>query len=139
MYFGPDGHGTDQHKAKNIFDVKTNKAKNDLIINLINDIYDQIKIYHLMRKQLNDSNKALARCSQCENEQSKKQYFCEANEYGDKFLEKDCLTSKEEIYKQKEESENIINELQKNLMNLSEALRIYLKIEWNCAKNRDKC
>ena len=73
LYFGPDGHGTDQAKAKDIFDVKTNKAKNDLIISLINNIYNQVKIYHQMRKILNDSNKDLARCSQCENAQSKTQ------------------------------------------------------------------
>ena len=139
LYFGPDGHGPDQHKAKNIFDEETNNAKNDLIVGLINDIYNQIKYYNHACKIFDNCHNEIAKCCECESAQADKQYFCQINEEGDRFSENDCLNFKEKINKQEKESYNIIHGLPENLNSLSEAMRIYLKKEWDCAKNRNKC
>lgn len=142
LYFGPDGHGSDQKKATDIFDEKTNDAKNGLIVGLINDIYGQIIRYHHEQKLLDNCRKELAKCAECENgqtdKQTDKQYVCKINEY-EKFSENDCLNFKDKISKEVEESNTAIRRLSENLNNLSEAMRIYLKIEWDRAKKRDKC
>jgi hypothetical protein len=139
LYFGPDGHGADLNKATNIFDAQTNNGKNDLIVNLINEIYFQIKKYYDASRTLEQCNKELTKCVECENGRAYKQYFCEKDEYGDKFSDDDCENCKEKIKIQEENSYAVISGLQENLEKLSEAMRIYLKIEWNNAKNRNKC
>lgn len=139
LYFGPDGHVGDQNKANDIFDEKTNNAKNDLIIDLINRIYKQIKDYHRAQKIFENCHKELLKCLECEKAYANKQYICEVNEDGDKFIENDCLNHQEEVNKQERESYKIIHGLSEDLESLSKAMRIYLKIEWNHAKNRDKC
>jgi hypothetical protein len=53
-------------------------------------------------------------------------------------LESDCINRWKDIEKRQEESKEVIHGLSDNLKKLSEAMRIYLKIEWNNAKNRDK-
>lgn len=139
LYFGPDGDGIEQNKFNNILDKQTNNAKNDSIVELINIICVQIKKYHEARKKLNDCYEKLGECARCENENENKQYFCENNDYGDKFSDEQCASFKENIHLEETKNASIIQELHKNLNKLSEAMRIYLKIEWNSAKKRDKC
>jgi alkaline phosphatase len=74
LYFGPDGQGADQNKATNIFDVKTNNAKNDLIVELINEIYSQLEKYYQARDTHSKCTEELGECAKCENDEEYKQF-----------------------------------------------------------------
>lgn len=87
LYFGPDKPGT--KKATDMYDAKTNKGKNDLIITHINKISEMMYQYV----------KAPAENTDCD-------------------VSRVCL---------KEDIESALHEL-------SEAIRIYGKIEWDKAK-----
>ena len=136
LYFGPDNNTSYQQSASDILDPQTNNAKNTMIIALINTIHNQIKEYRYARHTLNICYIELARCSECEENNSDKKCFCEHNEYGDKFTKSDCLRCKANLQAQETKSYSVITELPANLELLSEAMRIYFKLEWNCAKNR---
>ncbi|WP_373263012.1 hypothetical protein [Hungatella hathewayi] len=138
LYFGPDGNGADPNKASNILDEQTNNAKNNLIVDLINTICNQIKNYHREEESLKYNKELRSNCSRCESEMENKQYLCETNKYGDKFSEDNCVAYKKELDSKISASYNTIYELYKNINILSETMRIYLKIEWNSAKNREK-
>ena len=137
LYFGPDGNGTDSNKASDILDEQTNNAKNELIVDLINKICDQIKDYHGEVESLKYNKGEQSKCSKCESEMDSKQYLCDINEY-DKFSENNCVVYKKELDSKIETSYKNIRELHNNIKKLTEAMRIYLKIEWNSAKNREK-
>lgn len=137
LYFGPDSNCNEEGKAKTIDDVHTNNAKNEMIKNLIDEINTLIKGYQMYSYTVKRCEKESAKCAQCENAYSGKQYQCEKNEYGDKFTDEDC-----EDFKKRNEDERVNNLskcelLHEDLEKLSKSLSIYLKIEWNHAKLRN--
>lgn len=138
LYFGPDGNEDINNNAVDIYDMNTNNAKNNLMVKLINEIFNQLKSYYMMKETFLESHQELVKCIECEEVENAKVYFCEKNEYGDKFLDGDCIRRKDELHVQENKSYEIIHGLSENLIKLSEAMRVYLKIEWKNTKTREK-
>ncbi|KOR55613.1 hypothetical protein FDA33_10520 [Clostridium botulinum] len=137
LYFGPDGTG--ENKAKDICDTMTNKAKNEMIVTLINKLFEQLKLYFSEKKAYDRSREELAQCSACENTEHERIYDCVKYQYEGvdiNFTESDCKQLQEENQKKQKISMENIKALFDNINLLTEAMRIYLKIEWNCTKSR---
>lgn len=118
-----------------IFDLLTNNGKNELIIQLINEIHELIKIYPAMIYELKEADKELLSCEVCKYERKER---CPRNDYGDKFSDDECLEHKRKYHKIKCEKNNKIIKLHEDLYKLTDVMRKYLKIEWNRAKKREK-
>lgn len=138
LYFGPDGTERNKKKAQDICDKDTNNAKNEMIVTLINELFKQLKKYFNVKRELNRCHAESVECKKCENAESEKLFLCEKNEYGDKFTEDDCKASQEERKNNEKNYKQQYNEVFANIELLTEAIRIYLKIEWTCTKNREK-
>lgn len=137
LYFGPDSQINEKEKAKNLFDEKNNHAKNAMIIELINEINSRIPKYRKIKIDIKEKRKNLADCARCEGDSSAKQYICVTDEYGSKFTETECNYFKSYADKKLSEYYSECQKLHQCIKTLSESLRIYLKLEWNRAKNRD--
>lgn len=138
LYFGPDGTESNKKKAQNICDKDTNNAKNEMIVALINELFNQLKTYFIIKEELNRCRAESGQCCRCENAESKKLYLCEKNEYGDKFTEDDCKASQKKWKNSEKNYKQQCNKVFDNIDLLTKAMRIYLKIEWTCTKNREK-
>ena len=138
LYFGPDGTERNKKKAKDICDKDTNNAKNEMIVALINELFDQLKTYFNAKIELNRCYAESGECSKCKNAESEKLFLCEKNEYGDKFTEDDCKASQEKRKHSEKNYKQHCNKVFASMDLLTEAMRIYLKIEWTCTKNREK-
>lgn len=138
LYFGPDGTERGKNKAQDICDMDTNNAKNEMIVDLINELFNQLKIYFNVKNELNRCHDELVECIECENAESGKSFICEKNEYGDKFTENDCKQSQEKRQNREKYYYQQYEKVFDNMDLLTEAMRIYLKIEWTCTKNREK-
>lgn len=137
LCFGPDDFNQDNHKAKDISDKTTNNAKNEMIINLINRLFNQLDGYFVCKSELKSAQLALSECSACENVEGEKRYNCLKNEY-DNFTEDDCKQAQSLYIESRDNCMSEIKDLFSNLNLLTEAMRIYIKIEWNYTKSRNK-
>lgn len=137
LYFGPDADGLVDDNS-NILDKHSNKAKNEKIVKLIQDICDGTETYFLNLQWISQHESSLSRCKECKDSE----YIfetCEIIECGQ--LSADEQNRKCESYKNynmecvhKYVVQN--NEFKSKITTLIEAMRIYLKIEWNRTKER---
>lgn len=123
LYFGPDTSKEKGATASDICDQKTNAGKNKMIVDLINQIYEQIKKYFINIKSSDLAQNSLNQCNDCKNNEEP---LCPTD---------NCATRQNVLYRDKLHADADIYELQGNIALLSEAMRIYLKLEWNKAKH----
>ena len=135
LYFGPDGKNIEDINNVSISDPFTNDGKNELIIQLIDEINELINMYPAVIYELKEANKELLDCDICKIEGKER---CPSNEYGDKFSDNECFEYRSKYYKIKCENSNKKIKLYGDLHKLTDVMRKYLKIEWNRAKNREK-
>lgn len=138
LYFGPDNNLSDEILAENLLDRQTNKGKNDNLVKYINDLFEIIKKYHPNISSIKTLIVEQSKCSECEHlkkHNGGEKYNCEKEECTP-FNEEDCAKT-QKYYKEKlEESRSLVQSVNGDLQKLSEIMRIYLKIEWNRAKER---
>lgn len=142
LYFGPDGNNSNSKKAKGILDKDTNNGKNELIVQSIQNIVKEFKNYTDARYEMEKNRSTALYCDLCDLERIENRRLDPICECQDEdggvypFTDNDC----EEVKLKTKEKENKYSDLEKDmkakLENLSEAMRIYLKIEWNKTKNR---
>lgn len=141
LYFGPDGINENKNKAQNICDRITNKAKNEMIVTLINKLFEQLEAYFSNEKLYKTYHTNSVKCFACENAENGKTISCAKDEYEGEveyFTEFDCKKSQEKNRKLELSCIKRREELFYNINLLTEAMRIYLKIEWNYTKSRLK-
>jgi len=141
LYFGPDGIEENKKKAQDVCDRSTNNAKNEMIVALINKLFDQLKAYFLNESEYKRYHTGLVDCIACENSENGKIISCEKDCYEGEmiyFTEDDCKVFQEEYKKGEKSCVERRNDLFNNINLLTEVMRIYLKIEWNYTKNRKK-
>lgn len=46
LYFGPDDDESDEIKANNLYDKKTNKGKNDQLVKFVDELFNELRTYH---------------------------------------------------------------------------------------------
>lgn len=132
LYFGPDTKSTIEQQ--DILNLGTNEAKNNEIVDLINTIFDQAKKYFSNKELQIMYVDKLNQCIECEDtyiddgiylcQQTIDQDECKERQKGIMDSLNDC----------EQENKDFLN----NIDLLSEAMRIYLKLEWNKAKNRTR-
>ena len=137
LYFGPDADGLVDDNS-NILDKHSNKAKNEKIVKLIQDICDGAETYFLNLQWISQHESSLSRCKECKDSEDIFE-TCEIIECGQ--LSADEQNRKCESYKNynMECVHNYVvqnNEFKSKITTLIEAMRIYLKIEWNRTKER---
>lgn len=138
LYFGPDGTVRNKKKAQDICDKDTNNAKNEMIVDLINKLLSQLKTYFHIKREFDRCHADLVECTRCENAKSEKLFLCKKNEDGDKITEDDCKGFQEKRKNDEKNYKQQCKDVFANIDLLTEAMRIYLKIEWTCTKNRGK-
>lgn len=141
LYFGPDDFVGNEKKAKDICDKITNKAKNEMIIDLINKLVEQLRGYFMNERKYEQYHENIIKCVACENAESGKVISCEKGTCADdieNFTENDCKIFQKEQERQEKDCKEYRQDLFDNINLLTEAMRIYLKVEWNCTKNRNK-
>jgi len=139
LYFGHDGDSSEPNISR-LLDGEINKGKNNLLVLFIDELFLSLEKYHCNHSFLESYRKDLQRCNSCYSyneeidDSPQKVYICEKDQYGTLFTEDDCNLYK--IQKKEAISEYVKYEsdLLSKLRNLSDIMRIYLKIEWNIAK-----
>mgnify|MGYP004524374971 CR=1 FL=1 len=135
LYFGPDGVMDDEISIK---DKNSNKAKNEKIVQLIEEICAGAETYFLNIQSINEYEGKIDKCEKCKNSDQIYE-TCGIFESGKLSIEDQ--NAKCEDYKMSN-LENIIrcnnqnNEFKAKINTLIETMRIYLKIEWNRTKER---
>lgn len=141
LYFGPDSNNESNKKAQDICDRTTNNGKNEIIVNLINEICNQLSVYFTNKHEHMKYCDCLNKCYSCENTENEKKYSCEKppyEGYSINFTEEDCIAFQKDSQEKKEMYLQQMQRLHNNIGLFTEAMRIYLKIEWNHAKKREK-
>lgn len=141
LYFGPDGIEENKKKAQNISDKITNNAKNEMIVDLINKIFEQSRVYFSNEKECKRCHTELIKCIACENAENGKLISCVKDEFegeAEYFTDNDCKTLQKNLEEDEEKYIKLRRDLFNNIDLLTEAMRIYLKIEWDCTKKRGK-
>lgn len=137
LYFGPDTDGLTNDNT-NILDRHSNKAKNGKIVKLIQDICDGAETYFLNLQWISEHERSLSRCKDCKDSE---EIFetCEIIECGNLSADEqniECESHKnynlECVHKYVVQN----SEFKSKITTLIEAMRIYLKIEWNRTKER---
>jgi|GEM_PF-628872 len=137
LYFGPDADGLVDDNS-NILDKHSNKAKNEKIVKLIQDICDGAETYLLNLQRISQRKSSLSWCKECKDSEDIFE-TCEIIECGQLSVEeqnKKCESYKKDNleYVHKYEVEN--NEFKSKITMFINVMRIYLKIEWNRTKER---
>lgn len=141
LYFGPDGIEENKSKAQDVCDRSTNNAKNEMIVTLINKLFGQLEAYFTNENLYKRYHKALVDCMACENSENGKVISCEIDRFESEiiyFTEDDCKAFQKEYKKEEKTCFERRIDLFNNINLLTEAMRIYLKIEWNYTKSRKK-
>lgn len=132
LYFGPDTKSTIEQQ--DILNLETNEAKNNEIVDLINTIFEQAKDYFANEEGLQKCIDDLSECNACqESSYHSQMYLC-----GHQREPDECHDIMERLDEIIEEYERDNKEFRHNIGLLTEAMRIYLKLEWNKAKNRTR-
>lgn len=135
LYFGPDEK---QNTNVNILDKTTNESKNEKIVQLIKKIDDDSSVYFMKSDWITQHHNSVLYCKSCK-DSSEIYESCEIIENGNISNEEMDRRCTEYIdYNLQMENQYIVEnkELSTNIAKLTEVMRIYLKIEWNRAKNR---
>lgn len=141
LYFGHDDDNFSEETimADDLFNKKTNKGKNNKLVSYINKLHSGMSKYHANHSYIKIRSEDLNKCYSCstynsENSNITKEYNCTKDIEGTPFNEEDCKKHryiiKEDIKRYKEIEDNIL----KLLQDLSEIMRVYLKIEWSRSK-----
>lgn len=141
LYFGPDGIEENKKKAHDICDRTTNNAKNEMIVALIDRLFNQLNAYFSNESLCKTYHNSLIKCIACENSENGKKISCEKDHYEGEiiyFTEDDCNAFQEENKKVERSCVERRDSLFNNINLLTEVMRTYLKIEWNYTKNREK-
>lgn len=134
LFFGPDKH---TNADVNILDKSSNESKNEQIVKLIKKIYEESAVYYLKKQWIEEAQIRVDLCQQCKKGDD---VYRGCGTYDENISEEsqskkcssDLQYNLEEIHKYACEN----NELLGDLSTLTEVMRIYLKIEWNRAKER---
>lgn len=141
LYFGPDGIEKNKMKAQDICDRETNNTKNEMIVVLIDKLFDQLSAYFLNESNYKKYHKSLVKCIACENAENGKIFSCQKECYEGEiiyFTEDNCKALQADNKKIENSCVERRNNMFNNINLLTEVMRIYLKIEWNNTKNREK-
>lgn len=130
LNFGPDEANIDKLRAQNICDINTNNAKNELVVELINSVFKQLRSYFPNESLRESYHSSVIECMKCKNS---KQSDCMYSE-----SETDCTKYKNEQQHEEHKYIKIKEKLFSDVELLIEAMRIYLKLEWEYTKNRKK-
>lgn len=149
LFFGPETQKQSQKKVSStcIEDLEINEGKNDMIVEFLSDLNKDFYLYY--SKALKNEKSTLEKVRKesvlkmfenpidyVENGTS---YDHEGNEISDiePIWDPELEYKLDKIEKQIEENTRFTNNLNKKLIQLRNIMRIYLKIEWNKAKNGD--
>lgn len=135
LYFGPDKKS---NAEVDILDNTSNESKNEKIVELINKIYEGAYYYFQKSNLINQHHNNVLKCKSCECS-SDMYESCEIVENGNMlFDEQDRRCKEYKDYNLQIEHKYVLenDELKKNISKLTEVMRVYLKIEWNRAKER---
>lgn len=135
LYFGPDKK---QNINIDILDKTTNESKNEKIVQLIKKIDDDSTVYFVKKNWITNHHNSVLHCQSCKNSDEIYE-TCEIIDYVNMNNEEIIRCCKEHMdYNLQMEHKYILEteELRTNITKLTEAMRIYLKIEWDRAKNR---
>ncbi|NBK96822.1 MAG: hypothetical protein EOM50_02160 [Erysipelotrichia bacterium] len=131
LYFGPDELDIiDKLKAQNIYDKNTNNEKNEMVVDLINSLFNSSREYfsnESLRIQYHSDGIVCIKCKykkQTDCMYAESETDCIENQKKQLNLERECIKKKEKLFNDVEV--------------LIEAMRIYLKLEWKYAKSRKK-
>lgn len=130
LYFGPDDVDIGKARAQDICDKNTNNAKNEMVVDLINSVFNQLRAYFQNESLREQYHSNVIKCMKCKNS---KQSECM---YGES--EADCIKYKNEQLNFENECIKTRERLFDDVELLIEAMRIYLKLEWKYTKNRKK-
>lgn len=130
LYFGPDDVDIGKARAQDICDKNTNNAKNEMVVDLINSVFNQLRAYFQNESLREQYHSNVIKCMKCKNS---KQSECM---YGKS--EADCIKYKNEQLNFENECIKTRERLFDDVELLIEAMRIYLKLEWKYTKNRKK-
>lgn len=134
LYFGPDEeNGT----ACDLMNKETNNGKNEKIVELIKTIADGAPAYMMKKQWILNEHNTVEHCRQCK-ESDDIYESCEIivgvpNE----DIEDECRRHLNEALLNEQRYLRENEEFKKNITEFAEAMRIYLKIEWNRTKKRD--
>lgn len=140
LYFGPDNIPySNSNKSESeifnkpdIFDIMTNKGKNEEIVLRIHDLVEQLVNYKNYSVEYKSALQKIKECTLCELQG--KIDRCDSNSYGDKITDQQCQRRISE-YKKIEKNYKILRDkVYSSISDLSKIMRIYLKIEWKNAK-----
>lgn len=135
LYFGPDKPSEGERLATDIYDQETNAGKNEMIVELIEEIYALACYYLIQKSKYYSARDELNQCDRCKTENGPK---CQEPEEGDFYTEYDCEMKQKTLHDTLSKTDSEMQNFHDKVSSLSEAMRIYLKIEWNEAKNWDK-
>ncbi|MEE1516602.1 MAG: hypothetical protein UF228_03270 [Lachnospiraceae bacterium] len=135
LYFGPDKK---QNINIDILDTTTNESKNEKIVQLIKNIDDDSTTYFMKQNWITVHHNSVLHCQACKN--SNEIYeTCDIIDYANINNEELIRRCKEHMdFNLQMEHKYIVEteQLRTNITKLTEAMRIYLKIEWDRAKKR---
>ena len=130
LYFGPDEIENDKVRAQNICDKNTNNAKNEMVVDLINSIFNQLRAYFPNESLREQYHSEVIECMKCKNSKQVECMYCESDT--------DCIKYQKEQLNLENECKKTKEKLFSDVELLVEAMRIYLKLEWKYTKNRKK-
>lgn len=135
LYFGPDEKSSIEI---DILNKTTNESKNEKIVELIRKIRDEASVYFLKENWKNEYHNNVSICEKCK-ESSEVYSTCEiiADEsISPEEMEKRCKNHMEFNLEMASKYLRENSELRNDITELTEAMRIYLKLEWKRAKER---
>lgn len=130
LYFGPDEIENDKVRAQNICDKNTNNAKNEMVVDLINSIFNQLRAYFPNESLREQYHSEVIECMKCKNSKQVECMYCESDT--------DCIKYQKEQLNLENECKKTKEKLFSDVELLVGAMRIYLKLEWKYTKNRKK-
>ncbi len=138
LYFGPDDDD-DPYKTltDDLYDRETNKGKNDKLDLFIKNLISDLNQYHINHSFIEYYDKKRMECSICDakNEESdEKVRACQKDEYGTPYELEDCIKEMDALNESLKEYRAFERKVLTSLQDLSEIMRIYIKIVWNRAK-----
>lgn len=137
LFFGPDDDSISKIIATDLFDKRTNKGKNNLLVEFINKLHSDVTQCLRNCESLSNYKKQRNQCYQCLSKETgeidPEKISCQTDEYT-YFTISDCEKNKKYLNDKIETLQKFELSLSVRLNELSEIMRIYCKIEWNKAK-----
>lgn len=135
LYFGPDKK---YNVDVDILNRITNESKNEKIVKLIKEIYGGASVYFMKKRLINEYHNSILECEKCKDSSEMYESCKIVNARNVSYDEMDmrCKGYKENNLQMKQKYIRENNELINKLTQLTEVMRVYLKVEWNRAKER---